>query len=41
MIVGSEVTISDYAASFAALLEDALPADKSLEFIERAAEEMS
>jgi transcriptional regulator with XRE-family HTH domain len=41
MIVGSDVAISDYAASFAALLEDALPADKSLEFIERAAEEMS
>lgn len=41
MIVGSEPAISDYAASFAALLEDALPADKSLEFIERAAEEMS
>jgi transcriptional regulator with XRE-family HTH domain len=41
MIIGSEVMISDYAASFAALLEDALPADKSLAFIERAAEEMS
>ena len=41
MIIGSEVMISDYAASFAALLEDALPVDKSLAFIERAAEEMS
>jgi transcriptional regulator with XRE-family HTH domain len=41
MIIGGEVTISDYAASFEALLEDALPADKSLEFIERAAEAMS
>jgi hypothetical protein len=41
MIIGSEVMISDYAASLAALLEDALPADKSLAFIERAAEEMS
>ncbi len=41
MIIGSEVMISDYAASFAALLEDALPADKSLAFIERAAQEMS
>ncbi|MGD0246609.1 MAG: helix-turn-helix transcriptional regulator [Streptosporangiaceae bacterium] len=41
MIIGSEGTISEYAASFEALLEDALPADKSLEFIERAAEDMS
>lgn len=41
VITGNDRLISDYAASFEALLEEALPADASLEFIERAASEMS
>jgi transcriptional regulator with XRE-family HTH domain len=41
MIIGAEDQISDYAASFAAILEDALSPDKSLEFIEHAADEIS
>jgi hypothetical protein len=34
-------TITDYRDDFESLLEDALPADKSIELIRSAAEEMS
>jgi transcriptional regulator with XRE-family HTH domain len=41
MINGGEPQVPEYAADFDALLEQALPADESLEFIRRAAEDMS
>jgi transcriptional regulator with XRE-family HTH domain len=40
MVQGGE-TVTDYRADFEALLEDALPADESIELIRSAAEEMS
>jgi hypothetical protein len=40
MVQGGE-TVADYRDDFEAVLEDALPADKSIELIRSAAEEMS
>ena len=41
MINDSELQVADYADDFEALVELALPADESLEFIQSAAEDMS
>ena len=41
MINDSELQVADYAYDFEALVELALPADESLEFIQGAAEDMS
>lgn len=41
MINDSELQVADYASDFEALVELALPADESLEFIQGAAEDMS
>ena len=41
MINDSEVQVADYADDFESLVEQALPADESLEFIQSAAEDMS
>jgi hypothetical protein len=41
VISGSDPQLAEYADDFENLLEDALPADKSIEFIRSAAEELS
>lgn len=41
MVAGHDPQIAEHADRFEALLEDALPADQSIEFIRSAAEEMS
>ena len=40
MITGNDPQVAEYADNFEALLEDALPADESIDFIRSAAEEM-
>ena len=40
MISGNDPQVAAYADDFENLLEDALPADKSIEFIRGVAEEM-
>jgi transcriptional regulator with XRE-family HTH domain len=41
MVMGSDPSVAGYRDDFELLLEDALPADKSIELIRRVAEEMS
>lgn len=41
MIVGNDPQVAEYADNFEALLEDALSADRSIEFLRSAAEDMS
>lgn len=41
MVNGNDAEVSEFADNFEKLLEAALPADESLEFIRNAAEEMS
>jgi hypothetical protein len=40
MVVGDDPRIADYAGDFAALIEEALPNDRSIEFIRNVADEM-
>ena len=41
MVMGNDPRVAEYQDDFELLLEDALPADKSIELIRRVAEEMS
>jgi hypothetical protein len=41
MVSGSDPQIAEFRDDFEALLEDALPSDKSIELIRNVAEEMS